>query len=146
MEPEESAEPEERALFEAARAIRGYLPELVPDRAAEIDAGLGAALALGPAEAAPRLAELLGSEVELLDWTAELIADPELRPPDVARSVKAYQSLPGAQSPVAAERYVCPAGTDRVWYRRSAGQPVPRCSVHGVELVAERLRPAAGAS
>ncbi len=135
---------EEEALFEAARAIRSYLPELVPGRADEIDAKIGESFTLGPAEAARQLTELLSSEAKLLDWTAELVADPGLRPPDVARSVKAYQPLPGNQPPVAAERYICPEGADRVWYRRSAGQAVPYCPKHGVELVAEPLKPSSG--
>ncbi|MEY9842797.1 hypothetical protein [Streptacidiphilus sp. EB103A] len=135
---------EEEALFEAARAIRSYLPDLVPGRADEIDARIGESLALEPSEAARHLSELLSSEAKLLNWAAELVADPELRPPDVARSVKAYQPLPGTQPPVAAKRYICPVGADRVWYRRSAGQAVPHCPEHGVELVPEPLMPSSG--
>jgi hypothetical protein len=128
-------------LFEAARAVRPYLDELLPDRASFLDTQIGALLKrehADPAGAAAGLAELFSSEPDLHDWIAALLADPQLRPPDIAQAddpaaTKSYQPLAGDQQPVTATRYACPKG-ERVWYRRSQGQPVPRCPEHDLEF------------
>jgi hypothetical protein len=136
-------------LFEAARAVRPYLDDLVPDRAEFLDSQVGALLEREHADragAVAGLAELFSSEPDLRDWIAALLADPQLRPPDVAQAdepaaTKSYQSLAGDQQPVPAARYACPRG-ERVWYRRSQGQPVPRCPEHDLAFVpAPRVTP-----
>ena len=136
-------------VFEAARAVRPYLDELLPDRASFLDTQIGALLKreqADPAGAAAALAELFSSEPDLHDWIAALLADPQLRPPDIAQAdepaaTKSYQPLAGDQQPVTAVRYACPEG-ERVWYRRSQGQPVPRCPEHDLEFVpAPRVTP-----
>jgi hypothetical protein len=129
-------------LFEAARAVRPYLDEIVHDQAALLDTQIGALLErehADPAGAAAGLAELFSSKPDLHDWIAALLADPQLRPPDVAQAdepaaTKSYQSLAGDQQPVTAARYACPRG-ERVWYRRSQGQQVLRCPEHDLEFV-----------
>jgi hypothetical protein len=136
-------------LFEAARAVRSYLDELVPDRAAPLDAQVVALLAQAntdPAGAAAGLAEIFSADPDLQDWIAALLADPDLRPPDVAEAdnpaaTKSFPPLAGDQQPITATRYACPSGDRVVWYRRSAGQSPPACPTHGVELVPQPRQP-----
>jgi hypothetical protein len=119
-------------VFEAARAVRPYLDELLPDRASFLDSQIGALLKrehADPAGAAAGLAELFSSEPDLHDWIAALLADPQLRPPDIAQAdepaaTKSYQPLAGDQQPVTAARYACPEG-ERVWSDAVRANPSP---------------------
>lgn len=60
------------------------------------------------------------------------------KPKDSADSgkVKSFEPLPGQVQPIAPTKYVCPnTGCDISWVRRSVGQPIPKCSIHDVELI-----------
>jgi len=49
---------------------------------------------------------------------------------------KGFDPLPGQAQPIAPTKYVCPnTGCDISWVRRSVGQPIPKCSIHDVELI-----------
>jgi hypothetical protein len=50
--------------------------------------------------------------------------------------VKGFEPLPGQAQPISPTRYVCPnTGCNEFWDRRSVGQPIPKCSIHDVELL-----------
>lgn len=79
----------------------------------------------------------LQDEEELGEWIAELLEDPDLRPPHLRpRAVMSYSRLASEEpAPVSARRYTCVAG-DYTWYQASIGVPVPACRFCGRELVA----------
>ncbi|MEU1183845.1 hypothetical protein ABZ464_40725 [Streptomyces sp. NPDC005820] len=121
-------------LLEAARAIRPYLEELVGEDAAAYDGALGRLLAdahEGLDVDAP-LSALLSSNEDISVWIGMVRHDPLRRPPE-HQPIRGYGDLPGPGEPVSAERYVCPGG-DFVWYRPTAGVPVPACPDHGAVL------------
>jgi hypothetical protein len=126
------------AVIEAARAIRPYLPELVPGEAEAIDGELATLLASLPDDpAAPgKIEQRLLSPKPLLEWTATFLDGGE--PPDVKELRTAveerYAGLPGhGDPPPLPRKYVCPSG-DYVRYRRG-GEPLPPCPSDGLALV-----------
>jgi hypothetical protein len=49
---------------------------------------------------------------------------------------KGFEPLPGQAQPLDPTKYVCSnTGCDISWVRRSVGQPIPKCSIHDVELI-----------
>lgn len=110
---------------------RWYLPELIgEDDARGLGEQLDAALR-EPQVDVRRLEVLLGSFDEVDEWAAEVLEDPERRPPEMqgVRSVDAV----GTQGAVSARRYACPADAETcriVWWRDRLGRSVPSCP-HG---------------
>ncbi|MGH8905387.1 MAG: hypothetical protein ACRD0K_02430 [Egibacteraceae bacterium] len=128
---------DDRVLVEAARAVRYYLPGLVDDpaEAEEVDAALMTLLERDRAgeDVLDELAELFQRHDGLLEWVAVFLETglpPDLAPADE----KGISPLPGAGSPVALDRFVCPVGGDYVRWRRNVGE-VLTCPRHGVALV-----------
>jgi hypothetical protein len=118
-------------ILDAGRAIRPYLDDLVPDRAGELDAELAAALLDDDAEATEaRVLDLLTRDPTTAAWTVAFVAEGR---PASAEIRSGYQPLPGHGSPTPAARFRCPFG-DYLWYRRSAGLPVPLCPTHRAPL------------
>jgi hypothetical protein len=126
----------EDGMYEAARAIRPYLTELIGDRAPRFDdevAALLAAVAQGDDVTDP-LRLLLRSDEATEEWLDEVLADPLRRPPDHQPVVtRNYDSLIGLGAPVDAGKYACPHG-DYVWYRPYVGVAIPPCATHGLTL------------
>jgi hypothetical protein len=127
-------------LREAARALRGQLPELVGDRADEYDAVLRDLLVRATTEEEEAVDEQFLSLVQgspvLHEWVASLLSDEHLRPPHAQPSTeRGYTPLPGHGAPVDAQRYACPVDGNFVWYRPFIGVPVPTCPDHGTPLV-----------
>jgi len=118
-------------ILDAGRAIRPFLGDLVPERWRELDAALAAALAEAPDF--ERVLALLTAERATAAWTVAFVA--EGAPPS-ADAVRGYEPLLGVGSPIRAPRFRCRYG-DYLWYRRSAGLPIPQCPTHGIPLVAE---------
>jgi hypothetical protein len=119
-------------IFEAARSIRRYLPQLVPQDAGAVDAELAAILCQGETEGRDVvLLEIFALQPAMREWAAGFLR--------VGRDVTRGFSLPpGDPGFIAAERYTCPEG-DYSWYRSSVGEVVPPCPTHNVGLVlAER--------
>ncbi|MEO0409111.1 MAG: hypothetical protein AAF289_17345 [Cyanobacteria bacterium P01_A01_bin.135] len=130
-----SAIPPDRIL-DAARQIRGELPDLLPpETAADFDRQLADYLARANAGEAvhTEILALLESDPETEDWLLESFA-PRRVPKGGATRGGSYQGLPGSVSPIGAEKYVCPQGNDYTRFLRSAGN-VPVCPTHGCPLV-----------
>lgn len=84
-----------------------------------------------------QVAAFLKGEEELGEWVAELLEDPELRPPHLRpRAVMSYSRLASPRTSVSARRYECADHNKFVWYQPSIGTPVPACKFCGKELVA----------
>ena len=133
-------------LLEAARAIRPYLADLAGEKAPFYDAEIArllAATAAG-ADVGDELPALLRRSAAISAWVRATLADDLLRPPDIqpgggatSKGKLGYAPLPGTASPVAAQKYCCPdRDKDFIWWRRSAGIPVPVCPTHRIPLVA----------
>ena len=56
-------------------------------------------------------------------------------PPPEYLVQRGYSPLPGRAAPIPLRKYSCPRG-DYDWYRRAAGEPVPRCPTHDLPLKA----------
>ena len=118
-------------ILEAARSIRPYLGQLVPDEAtaSELDHRLAEILTPdGDEEGARDLVEELLERDEVRDWTRAFLVREGLK---VFRDYRPPAGLP--VPPPSAARYVCPRG-DFTWHRLFVGQPVPLCPTHQVPL------------
>jgi hypothetical protein len=126
-------------VFEAARAVRPYLSELLgPDEAVTANRALAAALTdtSGEAAAAERIRVVLGGHPDTAWFLRRVLNDrPLYRPPYqqplVTRGITGPAGDPGF---VPADRYVCPE-SDYTWYRPDVGTPVPQCPDHHVALI-----------
>ena len=120
-------------LLEVARCIRFYLPELVETEAVSYDRQFARLLAAAHVgiNVDDELSVVMRRSPRVQEWVAGTLEDELHRPPDV-RSVAelGFEPLPGTESPVPAPKYCCP-GSDYVWWRQYAGQPVPSCPTHG---------------
>ncbi|MFE0515507.1 hypothetical protein [Streptomyces sp. NPDC058964] len=127
----------EHALLETARVARSRLVALVGEEdAAGLDAQLAALLARSVTgeEVAGEVAELLMSRSELHSWAAQVLEDPQHRPPEVQRAGERTGGRPAGDGEVVdAEPYHCREG-DFVWWRLEVGEPVPRCPTPGHSL------------
>jgi len=118
--------------------IRPYLQELVGDEAAKVDGRLSTLLKEAAAGAAVEesISDLLYSFAATRDWTAQVLGDEQLRPPELQHVVeRSYSPLPGEGEPIPAQKFVCPLDANYVWWRRSVGTAVPKCPDHNVQLV-----------
>ncbi|WP_261563335.1 hypothetical protein [Frankia tisae] len=130
---------DEDGVFEAGRAIRPYLGNLLNDTAAaaELDRHL-VELLTGTAERsvrARRLRDLLDRHADTAWFLAQVLTDaPYYRPPDQQPGYRTRTgTTPGPLGDpgiVAAEGYRCPHG-DYVWYRPDISIPVPACPTPG---------------
>jgi len=113
-------------VLECARAIRAFLPDLLPaDRAQQIDAQLANLLAqakTGPIVIADFL-QVFMSQPTVQTWAGEFLS------PQIISKGPGDTQLPGRMGFVSAPRYVCPEG-DYVFYRRSVGTPLRPCPTH----------------
>lgn len=121
-------------ILEAARSIRRYLHQLIPEDAEAVDKELAEHLNVAPSakkSANSRIISILRKRETTREWLVSFLA--QHQPPEVTRAFN-FQGTLGDPSPVAARRYVCPQG-DYNWYRMSAGAPIPACPTHGLPLV-----------
>ena len=84
-----------------------------------------------------KVAAFLKDEEEVGEWIAQLLEDPDLRPPHLRpRAVMSYSKLTaGEHDRISARRYTCVTGDDYTWYQASIGVRVPACKFCGKELV-----------
>lgn len=123
-------------ILDAARQIRGELPELLPAEAAyQFDQQLADYLARANAGEAvhQEILALLESDPDTEDWLLESFAP--RRTPKGEATRGGYQGLPGSIGPIGAQKYVCPEGNDYTRFLRSAGN-IPVCPTHHCALVA----------
>jgi hypothetical protein len=134
------------AIFEAARAIRPYLAEMLGPKAGQVDGELARLLAscspAGQDDALREQLEALLNRHEETNAFLEAVVDdaPNYRPPQVVpgnlRGVAAGSVLPGRAAPAPVDRYRCPSeSADYVWYRSDVGVPIPLCPTHKVALI-----------
>jgi hypothetical protein len=127
-------------IVDAARAIRAYLPDLIPDTAQEIDDQLAAVLSpTVSTDQERRIRALLSSRAETSEWAAaflELGMPPEIYP--YQERGWAPEGMVGVLStgprPIAGKRFKCPE-EDFDFYRPSVGDPLPLCITHHRDLV-----------
>jgi hypothetical protein len=131
-------------VWEAARAIRPYLADLVgPPAAGGLDRRLADELTTPGerSERTRRLRAILDEHPHTRRFLLDVLADPpHYRPPyEQPRSHRrpAGDAGPlGDLSPVTADRYLCPdTSHDYAWYRPDVGTPVPDCPTHHVPLI-----------
>jgi hypothetical protein len=128
----------DQAVWEAARAVRPYLDDLVGAAASQVDVEL--AEILTDNEDDERSEYLLREVLEAHEGTfifLRRVRDdaPAYRPPQVlAESTgRRYTGPAGNPLPVPADKFACPRG-DYVWYRADADEPLPLCPTHRCEL------------
>ena len=112
------------ALGQAALKM---LPTLIIDEArrTEVHKLLSAALAIPGSEGVVRLRDVLSREPEIRAWARSEMAD-DLR----------VSPLAGDPQALVSTRFVCPQA-DFDFYRTLVSEAIPRCPVHGLQLVRE---------
>ncbi|MBW4475140.1 MAG: hypothetical protein KME45_32885 [Stenomitos rutilans HA7619-LM2] len=117
-------------VLECTRSIRPFLPSLLGAEAEQIDQQLAGLLVQAQAGESVdiQILELLKSNPDTFQWIKEFLSAKPLS--------RGYERLPGGSGAVSAQKYLCPQG-DYVWYRRSAGIPIPTCPTHGELVPAE---------
>lgn len=92
----------------------------------------------GGEDVARAVGALLRQHPRLNEWVAQVLEDPQHRPPhlqpDAVRS--SYTPPPGTAGPVPATRFTCPRRDGYAWHQRSVADPVPPCPLCGTALVA----------
>ena len=117
-------------ILECARSIRPYLPELLDaDTDEAFDQQLSDLLAQAKAGQSvdQQILAFVTSKPKTRQWAAEFLSP--------ARIVKGFQRPPGISQTSSAKKYICPEGSDYIWYRRSIAIPIQRCPTHKVLLV-----------
>lgn len=124
-------------LFTAARAVRPFLADLVPQHAAAVDRELaGALLSSDPDEVRlDRIQSVFSAHDSLTDWIGQFLAGDSI-PPEVLEIVTrgGYKGLAGDNLPLPGTRFVCPNGDYEVRVLRR-GQHIRPCPTCGLGLV-----------
>ena len=127
----------DKGVWEAARSVRPYLRTMLrPSVAAEVDAQLAELLTATREVDDQELRAVLEQWVETSEFLEQVLDD---APYSAAEAVSAtvvgrgYSGLPGAPSPVGADKYSCPKG-DCVWYLLDVGVEVVCCPTHQIPL------------
>lgn len=118
-------------VLEGACSIRPYLPELLGLEAEQVDQQLADLLKKSKAgqQVDQQILELLKSHPKTRNWIAVFLSPKQVS--------KGYERLPGNIGAVSSQKFVCPEG-DYIWYRRTAGIPVPSCPNHGELIPVDR--------
>ncbi|KHD08559.1 hypothetical protein PN36_19320 [Candidatus Thiomargarita nelsonii] len=122
-------------VLNAARAIRSHLPELLGDEAQEVAKELDALLALDKAgeDVEIEIFDLLGEHEPTREWMQNQLEDKK-----VSGGEKSYSPLLGRSetTPSGTQKYQCPeTECTEAWVSHKARQPIPKCSIHNVQLV-----------
>jgi hypothetical protein len=128
---------DQEEILEAARVLRGVLPELYRDAGGweAVDDELSGLLNPPTEGAAARVLAVVELQPEIATWW--LARERARSQPDLTDDVRGGGDAPNTGEVVAAPRFVCPRG-DIVWYRRTTAVPVPRCRTHGLRLSPSR--------
>lgn len=114
-------------ILEAARSIRPFLSELLPEAEVKvIDQQLSDLLAQANTRQPINnlILEVLTTHDTTREWLSKFLEDKQQ--PEHLRTVF---SLPGNPSMVNADKFVCPQG-DYIWYRPRVGIEPPHCPTH----------------
>lgn len=127
-------------IMEVARSIRPYLDDLIGAHAEEIDGQLAMLLERGRAgdEVDDAIIDLLNGSPRTRDWSASMLGDPDLRPPELQTVTEKVGTQPGFSGlanaygggVVSAAKFVCPVDGAYAWWRPAVGRPVPNCPDH----------------
>jgi hypothetical protein len=127
-------------IMEVARSIRPYLGDLVGARVTEVDQQVAVLLERGRAgdDVDATIIDLLNGSPGTRNWAASMLADPELRPPElqgITEKVGTQPGYSGLANPhgggvVSAAKFVCPVDGNYAWWRPAVGRPVPCCPDH----------------
>jgi len=127
-------------IFQAAQAIRPYLPELLTPADADAMAHRLELALRATTDSSTQQAEIL-SVLSAADLTREwlrLYQEEQKPTADILNIIRTYHPLPGKAGVVASPRYCCPvASCHQTWYRREASVEVPDCPIHGIKMVRE---------
>ena len=86
---------------------------------------------------ATEVAELLRRHPHLNEWIAQVLEDPEHRPPHLQPdAVRSIPLVAGDPAPVPSQAFSCPVDAAFVWYQRSVADRVPLCPFCRSRLVA----------
>jgi len=120
---------EEQEVLDAARAIRPHLPDLVGDKAGEMDEQLQRLLTRSEAGETVKIdiLRVLSQQDATRQWANDLLKVPQRD--------RSYEGLPGKVQKVSVPKYVCPRGDGTPWYRFSIGDQVPLCPNHHIALI-----------
>jgi hypothetical protein len=127
-------------IMEVARSIRPYLNDLVGARAEEFDGQVTVLLKRGRAgdDVDDAVIDVLNGSPRTRDWVASMLADPELRPPELQGITEKSGTEPGYSAlanpygggVVSAAKFICPVDGNYAWWRPAVGRPVPYCPDH----------------
>jgi hypothetical protein len=136
-------------VLQAAREIRPYLRELLPQPQAD-DANQRLELILQTAtDELSRSQEALAllSTIDVTQEWLRLYLDEHHSAEEILSIIRTYHPLPGKSGAIISPRYCCPvASCHQTWYRRDADAVIPDCPIHGVKLVRESKLPASASS
>jgi hypothetical protein len=128
-------------LLDAARLVRGYLPDLVGARAGEYDTELRDLLGKAAAgvDVDEEVAGVLERSQAVQAWAAQVLSDERGWPPELQQiSERAHEALPGLPSVVQTQLYECPVNRAFQWARPFIGSPIPFCPDHPGALLVRR--------
>jgi len=117
-------------LLAASRAIRPFLPKLIPALADQIDRQLAQLLNqpdLDETTKVDRLLEVFDAHPETKSWLDQFLQIPATE--------RGFYGLPGNPAPATATLYICPIGNDYTWYQE-VNEKIPLCPTHLVPLKA----------
>jgi hypothetical protein len=124
-------------LFAAARAVRPFLADLVPQEAAIVDRELASTLLSNDPDDVrlDRIQSVFASHDSLIDWIGQFLAA-DSTPPEVIEIVTRgdYRGLAGDPGPLPGTRFVCPNG-DYEFHVLRRGQVIRPCPTCGLSLV-----------
>lgn len=127
-------------ILQAARDIRPYLRDLLPQPDADIaDKRLELILyTSGDDQARSQDVLALLSTVDTTQEWLRLYLDEQRPATEILAIIRTYHPLPGKAGAITSPRYCCPvASCHQTWYRRDAEATIPDCPIHGVKLVRE---------
>lgn len=122
-------------IYQAAEAVREFLPILVPKVHQVVDNELGVLLDNAKAgnDVEIEVLDLLNEHEHTREWLQDRLSGQ-----DASRTTRGFSSLPGdsTTSILGIKLYRCPVdGCPRKWFMYRAGQKIPQCPDHQVPFV-----------
>lgn len=121
--------PTPEQILELARAIRPYLPDLLPQpTATKVDQTLENLLAEADSNSSTPLLiqKCLRSHEATREWANKFLGDPEF-----ADTHRQYNPLASQPSVILSTPFKCPE-CHRIWFRSRVGEEIPLCPIHNI--------------